>query len=149
MNENHLKTFSFLVKFFLLLQLVLCINNLKFEVEATRSEFYNRVSNIEAQNRHHEREISSLKTEKVEQKQLEEIAGKISSWTRVLMSFAGLRRSTAEGYSSFSWVVDSSSIEAPPGRAIKKLPSQRKTTGPVRKIDHYPLTAIYLPRRLG
>ena len=66
MNENHLKTFSFLVKFFLLLQLVLCINNLKFEVEATRSEFYNRVSNIEAQNRHHEREMSSLKTEKVE-----------------------------------------------------------------------------------
>ena len=66
MTENHLKTISFLVKFSLLLQLVLSIHNHKFEAEATQSELYHRMSNIEAQNRHHEKEISLLKMKKVE-----------------------------------------------------------------------------------
>ena len=65
MEENHLK-WSFLVKFVLLLQLVNYINNHKFEAEATQSELYHRMSTVEAQNRHHEKEISLLKVEKVE-----------------------------------------------------------------------------------
>jgi len=42
------------------------INNHKFEAEATQSELYHRMSNVEAQNRHHEKEISLLKMKKVE-----------------------------------------------------------------------------------
>ena len=66
MEETHLNPCSFLVKFLLLLQLAYCINNHKFEAEATQSELYHRMSNIEAQNRHHEKEISLLRVEKVE-----------------------------------------------------------------------------------
>ena len=66
MEENPLKTCSFLLKFVLLLQLVYCINNHKFEAEATQSELYQRMSNIEAQNRRHEKEIFLLKDGKVE-----------------------------------------------------------------------------------
>jgi len=66
MEEDHLKMISFLVKISLLLQLVLSIHNHKFEAEAVQSELYNRMSNIEARNRHHEKEMSLLKKEKVE-----------------------------------------------------------------------------------
>jgi len=55
MEEQNLQTCSFLVKFVLLLQLVNYINNLKLEAEATQSELYHRMSNVEAQNRHHEK----------------------------------------------------------------------------------------------
>ena len=66
MVENHWKTCSFLVKLVLLLHLAYSINNQKFEAEATQSELYHRMSNVEAQNRHHEKEISLLKMGKVE-----------------------------------------------------------------------------------
>ena len=65
MGETHFKTFSFLLKFVLLLQLVYSINH-QFGADATPSEIYDRLSRIEAQNQHHENEISILKTEKVE-----------------------------------------------------------------------------------
>lgn len=68
MKEKNFKTWPFLVKFVLLSQLVYCIKYLKFEAEATQSELYHRMSNIEVQNRLHAKEISLLKVEKVEHK---------------------------------------------------------------------------------
>jgi len=65
MEENHFKTFSFLLKFVLLLQLVYSIHH-QFGVEAAQPELHERMGKIEAQNRRHEKEISVLKTEKVE-----------------------------------------------------------------------------------
>jgi len=67
MGENQFKTFSFLLKFALLLQLMLyVIHNHHFGAEASQPEVYDRFSKIEAQNQRHEKEISLLKTEKVE-----------------------------------------------------------------------------------
>lgn len=69
MEENHLKMLYFLLKCVLLLQVLYCINSCKFEAEATQTELYNRMSQIEDQNRHHEKEISLLKIGKVEDRQ--------------------------------------------------------------------------------
>ncbi len=67
MGETIWKNFSFLLKLFILLKLVHFINNTsKCGAEAAQSELHNRMFNIEAQNRHHEKEISLLKMGKVE-----------------------------------------------------------------------------------
>ena len=66
MGENKFKTFGFLLKFVLLLQLTYVIRNHQFGAEATQPEVYDRLSKIEAQNHRHEKEISLLKTEKTE-----------------------------------------------------------------------------------
>jgi len=66
MGETQFKTFGFLLKFVLLLQLMYFIRNHQFGAEATQPEVNDRLSKIEAQNQRHEREISLLKTEKIE-----------------------------------------------------------------------------------
>ena len=66
MGEKQFKTFGFLLKFVLLLQLINVIRNHQFGAEATQPEVHDRLSKIEARNQRHEKEISLLKTEKIE-----------------------------------------------------------------------------------
>ena len=67
MEETHFKSFSFLLKLVLLVQLMYSIHH-QYGAEAisNQPELHDRMSKIEAQNRRHEVEISILKTEKVE-----------------------------------------------------------------------------------
>ncbi len=65
MEENHFKTLSILLKLVLLLQLVYSIHH-KNGAEAAPLELHDRMSKIEAQNHRHEKEISLLKNEKME-----------------------------------------------------------------------------------
>ena len=66
MGENQFKTFGFLLKSVLLLQLMNVIHNHHFGAEATQPEVYDRLSKIEAQNQRLEKEISLLKIGKIE-----------------------------------------------------------------------------------
>ena len=68
MEENHFKTLSILLKLVLLLQLVYSIHH-QNGAEAAPLELHDRMSNIEAQNHRHEKEISLLKTEKMEDRE--------------------------------------------------------------------------------
>jgi len=65
MGENQFKTFGFLLKPVLLLQLMYVIHNHHFGAEATQLEI-DRLTRIEAQNQRHENEISLLKMGKIE-----------------------------------------------------------------------------------
>ena len=67
MEDNHFKTICFLLRCVLFLQLSYSINH-EIGAAASQPEVYDRLSKIEAQNLQHEKEISILKTEKIEDK---------------------------------------------------------------------------------
>jgi len=62
--KNHFKTFCFLLRCVLFLQLAYSTNH-QIGAAASQSDVYDRLFKVEAQNHQHEKEISLMKTEKV------------------------------------------------------------------------------------
>jgi len=67
MEPNRLETFCFLLGVFTLLQMLHSINN-RFEGNGIQSELHERMSNMEANNRQQDKDMSILKTNSVEDK---------------------------------------------------------------------------------
>jgi len=79
MEQDRLKMIGFFLKLAMLFQLIYCINR-QFGANANQqSEVYQRMSKIEAHNRHQEKEISILKTQKIEDRnEISELRRRVS-----------------------------------------------------------------------
>lgn len=66
MEQDSFKTFSFLLKLVLLLQLTNSIHKIQLGANATQPEIYLRMSEIESNNRLQANEISLLKVKSIE-----------------------------------------------------------------------------------
>jgi len=66
MDQDSLKMFSFFLRLVLLLELTNSINQLQLGANATQTDLYEKMLEIEANNRLQANEISLLKTKSIE-----------------------------------------------------------------------------------